>query len=249
MRLYRATHVRASRLGFIFIPLVLLASLAACSLTPASSASRAVSGTATATPTHTSQVTYVALGASDAYGIGTQNPARDNWPTVLVGMLGPTVHLINLGIPGVTLVQAEESELSIAIDQHPDIITVWLAVNDLADHVKLNTYDLQLRSLLTMLRDRTHARVYVGNVPDLTLLPAFSGADPTALSAEVQQWNAVIAADCRADGAQLVDLYSGWSELASHPEYIASDGFHPSTTGAARLAAIFAAAIRRSPSA
>jgi lysophospholipase L1-like esterase len=34
----------------------------------------------------------------------------------------------------------------------------------------------------------------------------------------------------------LVDLYSGWAELAAHPDYISADGFHPSSAGYRRLA-------------
>jgi lysophospholipase L1-like esterase len=37
----------------------------------------------------------------------------------------------------------------------------------------------------------------------------------------------------------VVDLYQNWAELADHPEYIASDGFHPSAEGYARLSELF----------
>jgi hypothetical protein len=40
-----------------------------------------------------------------------------------------------------------------------------------------------------------------------------------------------------------VDLYGGWQELAAHPEYVGSDGLHPSVTGYARVAALFAGAL------
>jgi lysophospholipase L1-like esterase len=194
-------------------------------------------------------LTYVALGASDGFGVGTYDPDRDNWPTVLAGKLGSSIHLINLGIPEATVAVAEQEELPVALDAHPGLVTIWLAVNDLADNVPLATYSRQLRSLLHDLRTGTNARIFVGNIPDLTLLPHFAGYDPTALRSEVQQWNADIAADCAANGAYVVDLYSGWSELAQHPEYIADDGMHPSSVGALRLAQIFAAAIRQAPAA
>src|SRR5438128_284435 len=52
------------------------------------------------------QFTYVAIGASDTFGIGTEDPYSENWPTDLAGMLGPNVHLINLGIPGIIVHEA-----------------------------------------------------------------------------------------------------------------------------------------------
>jgi lysophospholipase L1-like esterase len=37
----------------------------------------------------------------------------------------------------------------------------------------------------------------------------------------------------------MVDLRPAWQEVAQHPEYISSDGFHPSTVGYQRLAEVF----------
>jgi lysophospholipase L1-like esterase len=193
------------------------------------------------------QLVYVAIGASDSFGVGTDDPDRESWPSVLAGQLGPTVHLINLGIPGERVGDALQNELPIALDQRPQVITVWLGVNDLAAAVPLDEYRQQLATLLTTLRQRTHARIAVGNLPDLTLLPFFAKYDQAALQYTVAAWNAAIAADCAQAGVTLVDVYSGWAELAQHPEYLASDGLHPSTLGAARLAALFAAALHGVP--
>jgi lysophospholipase L1-like esterase len=216
-------------------------------LTACGAASRTALAPTSHTPTAAvHQFTYVALSASDGYGIGTDDPDRDNWPSVLSGDLGRPVHLVNLGIPATTAGQAIKTELPVALDAQPDLITVWLAANDFADGVPLETYSHQLHSLLASLRQGTHARMFVGNLPNLALLPRFEGMDAAALEAQVRAWNSAIAGDSRDEGATLVDLYAGWTELARHPEYISSDGFHPSTAGAERLAEIFLAAIRQS---
>ena len=39
--------------------------------------------------------------------------------------------------------------------------------------------------------------------------------------------------------ATVVDLRATWQEVREHPEYISSDGFHPSTIGYRRLADVF----------
>jgi lysophospholipase L1-like esterase len=186
----------------------------------------------------------VALGASDAFGIGTDDPDRQNWPTILAGKLGAHVHLIDLGIPGATVAQAQRDELPIALAEHPAIVTIWLGVNDLVDQVDRASYADQLRALLQTLRASTKARIFVGNLPDLTLVPYFQGHDLVALRAEVKAWNAAIAAVCAEEGARLVDLAAAWNQLADHPEYISSDGLHPSTAGAIRISDTFAAAIK-----
>lgn len=190
-------------------------------------------------------ITYVALGASDAFGVGTDDPDRQNWPNDLAGELGPNVHLINLGIPGATLAQAMRDEMPVALDAHPDVVTIWLAVNDFAAGLDAAAYGQQLSSLLASLRQNTRARVFVANLPDLSLLPYFSAQDPVALRARIQVWNAVISATCAEAGAHLVNLAADWSDLADHPEYISGDGLHPSTAGAQALADAFASAIHQ----
>ena len=227
-------------LGALLLSLLLLAGCATSTGTATLQHSRT---TATPQPSFT----YVALGASDAFGIGTQDPDRESWPVVLSHELGkPDVHLVNLGIPGVTLGQAQQEELPVALDAHPDVVTIWLAVNDFAANTAISVYSRELTQLLTTLRTQTHARIFVGNLPDLSLLPYFSRAGTPDLRDRVQQWNVAIASVCQAQGVTLVDLYANWSELARHPEYLSGDGLHPSTAGAARLAEVFAAVIRRS---
>jgi lysophospholipase L1-like esterase len=190
--------------------------------------------------------TVVALGASDAFGIGTDNPKTQAWPVVLAHLLGRGTHLVNLGIPGAGVPQATRDELPVALSVQPAIITVWLAVNDFDSGVTVKAYELQLRDLLTSLVTGTSAHIYVGNLPDLTLIPYFVSHNHQTLAAQVNAWNAGIAAICAEVGVTLVDIFGGWRELADHPEYISSDGFHPSTSGARRLAEIFAAAIQAS---
>ena len=189
------------------------------------------------------RLTYVAIGASDAFGVGTGDPKVDNWPTVLTHDLGSSVHLVNLGIPGITVAGARNEELPVAVGSDPDIVTVWLAVNDVAARVPLDTYRQQLNALLGSLKQKTHARIFVGNLPDLTLLPFFASANQALLSETIQTWNVAIGQVVAANNATLIDLFSQWHELALHPEYLAPDGLHPSTVGAQRLAAVFAAVI------
>jgi lysophospholipase L1-like esterase len=184
----------------------------------------------------------VAIGASDAVGVGTANPDTEGWVPRFAAALGPNVRVVNLGVSGSTLGQALSEQLGPALDAQPDVVTVWLAVNDLNARVPLETYAAQLDTLLGQL-DQTHARVLVGNVPDLGGIAAYTGQDPTLLQAEVDRWNQVIADTTARHGATLVDLYSHFQEIAAHPEYISQDGFHPSADGYARLADVFAAAL------
>jgi len=187
-------------------------------------------------------VTYVAIGASDAVGVGARDPETEGWVPRFGARLGSNVRVINLGVSGSTLGQALDEQVGPALDAQPDVVTVWLAVNDLNARVPLDQYAAQLDTLLTQL-DGTHARVLVGNVPDLGRLAAYRGIDPAPLQAEVDRWNQVIAETTTRHGATLVDLYARWQEVAQHPEYLSADGFHPSSEGYQALAEVFGEAV------
>lgn len=187
-----------------------------------------------------SQLTYVAIGASDTFGIGTDDPQTESWPADLADKLGTDVRLINLGIPGVDASGALRSELPIAREVRPDLITVWLAVNDIADNVSVTEYSRNLDSLLRQLRAAVpSARIAMANVPDLTLLPHFQNFDQRSLRNQIVAYNASIATIAQRYHVLLIDLYTRWTDLATHPEYISDDGFHPNAIGYTRLAEIF----------
>lgn len=186
------------------------------------------------------RLTYVAIGASDTFGIGTDDPQTQSWPYDLTVKLGSGVRLVNVGIPDVHVHEALDVELPVALDAHPDLITVWLAVNDLADNVSLERYTHDLDLLLSRLRVAfPHARIVVANVPDLTFLPRFESVDSHTLRTQIFAYNTTIASLVQRHHALLVDLYARWTELASHPEYISGDGFHPNAIGYTRIAEIF----------
>lgn len=187
-------------------------------------------------------VTYVAIGASDAVGVGTNNPQTEGWVPRFGSRLGANVRVVNLGVSGSTLSQALEEQLGPALDAQPDVVTVWLAVNDLNARVPLDNYAADLDALLGGL-EGTQARVLVGNLPDLTSLARYRGVDAAALNREVDLWNAAIADIVERHGDTLVDLHAHWREVVDHPEYLSADGFHPSAEGYQALADAFAAAL------
>lgn len=187
-------------------------------------------------------LTYVAIGASDAVGVGAANPETEGWVPRFGAKLGANTRVVNLGVSGSTLGQALQEQLGPALDAQPDVVTVWLCVNDLNAGVPLVSYAADLDLLLSQL-ETTNARVLIGNVPDLAQLAAYRGTDPAPLQAEVARWNAAIADAAARHGDTLVDLYSHWQEAVQHPEYLSADGFHPSSDGYKALADVFVAAL------
>src|SRR6266852_7651931 len=195
--------------------------------------------------TSNAQITYVAIGASETFGIGTAHPYTQNWPFDLAALLGPNVHLINLGIPGIRVQDALRIELPVALDSHPDLVTIWLGVNDIAAKVPVSSFANDLNTLLTRLRANSpHARIAIANIPDLTLLPAFGGADQQLLSQQIQAYNTAIAGNAQQHQAILIDLTTQNYNLQAHPDYISSDGLHPTDIGYQQLAKLFYQALQ-----
>ena len=187
-----------------------------------------------------SRLTYTAIGASDTFGIGTDDPQSESWPADLANKMGNGVRLVNLGVPSIDAHAALNVEVPVAIDSHPNIITIWLAVNDIADNVPVSDYQHDLDFVLTRLQaGAPHATILVANVPDLTYLPHFQSYDPNSLHALITSYNTAIATVVARHHVLLVDLISRWQQLATHPDYISDDGFHPNALGYTVLAGIF----------
>ncbi len=178
---------------------------------------------------------YVALGASDAIGVGATRPAVEGWVPLVHAALPRDTHLVNLGVNGASLAEILALEVPVAVSAKPSLVTVWPGVNDLRGGVDATTFDSRLNELLSKLSvGRT--RIVIANIPDLRLLRDFMSVDPVILDATVRAWNAIIARRSEQYGATLVDLYGGSLELEQHPEYISDDGLHPSSAGYRRIA-------------
>lgn len=236
--------------GKVLLSILLLSVLIIVPVGCGSQSSRQVVSTSSNTTQQqsTGQLTYVAIGASDTFGIGTDDPYDQNWATQLALKLGPRYHLINLGVPSIVTHRALTTELPVALDAHPDLVTIWLAVNDIADHVPVNSYSQDLDQMLGRLQAAVpHVHIAVANVPDLRLLPYFysqNSIDLRALQAEVQAYNTAIASMVARHHAILVDLYQQNYDIQTHPEYVSGDGLHPTVIGYARIADVFYQALQ-----
>jgi len=85
-------------------------------------------------------MTYVAIGASETVGIGADDPIREGWAYVFYRTALPrAATFVNLGIPGATVADALGREVPEAVGIHPDLVTVWLNVNDIVAGVPPGT--------------------------------------------------------------------------------------------------------------
>jgi lysophospholipase L1-like esterase len=210
---------------------------------------------------------YVAVGASETTGAGIDDDPlrlRDAWPQLFFNDALPRASTYyNLGIGGATTADALAREVPQALRLQPTVVTVWLNVDDLVHGVPPQTYEQQLDSAVTRLRQGGRTTVLVATTPWLDRLPAYLACrpatpggvgcllgpeamlpDPAIVNALVDQYNAAIARVVQRRGAILVDLHAEGEVADSHPDWIGSDGFHPSAHGHAEVARLFVAAYR-----
>ena len=80
---------------------------------------------------------YVAIGASETWGVGAGDQLREAWPQVFYreGLPRHTA-FVNLAVPGTTVDEALTQQLPYARELRPDLVTVWLNVNDIIARVR-----------------------------------------------------------------------------------------------------------------
>lgn len=201
---------------------------------------------------------YVAIGGSDARGVGTDDPLRESWPQDVFRSLPANYRLVNLGIPDATAATAVTESLPTATSLHPAVVTVWLGLNDILTQVPVTTYQSALTTLVHALR-AGGATVLVGTVPPVDQLPAYldclggGGAcsglvqpvpSRTQVVAAVAAYNAAVTAVTAREGAVLVDLHAAALAAPAPSSLISADGINPSVTGAQMIASRFTAAIK-----
>ena len=192
-------------------------------------------------------IAYLALGASDAVGIGA-SPLENGYVFRIDDALeterGEDVDLTNLGVPGALADDIlDVLEIALAIGARPDLVTLWTGANDLTQGRSPEEFRADLDTILGLLRQETEALIFLGDLPDLTALPRFVAEPDADVTPErVAAFNAVIedlAALHEVDLARLSTLPVEEAELTSDV-----DGFHPSDEGHARIAELFLQVIR-----
>ena len=217
---------------------------------PAASPSNATASPSSppATATASSGVKYVAVGASDSVGVGASDPAKGSWPALVAARLpAGSPPYVNLGVSGSLALQAITQQLPGAIAQKPNLVSVWLAVNDLNATIEPASFRDSLAQIVDGLVQKTAATIFVGNVPDLRAVPVYANVDKARLLAGIQAYNDVIAAIAarNPDRVHVVDLFTGSAALVSTGT-VSPDGFHPSDEGYQLIADRFASAMRAS---
>lgn len=190
-------------------------------------------------PDPDSDLVYLAIGASDAVGIGA-TPITNGYVYQVADGLeqdGTDVRLVNLGVPDAELdLLLDVAQGALRLGPEPDVATVWVGANDLIEDVGVEEFAQNLDQLLDDLEE-TGALVAIADIPDLTQLPRFrDNPDPDVTGERIAAFNEAIRQEAEEHGAVLVRL-SG--EPVEDRFVSDADGFHPNDLGHERIAELF----------
>lgn len=184
-------------------------------------------------------IEYIAIGASDAFGIGA-TPITNGYVYLIeqgIESQGEEVSLTNLGIPGADADQIEDSAVSLALAEDPHLITIFVGANDIVDGRNVSDFDGDLNGILSRLKQETSALLVIATIPDITKLPAFqSSPDPDVTLERVEQYNSAILSRANQYGALIADLQNAPLNDSLVND---QDGFHPNDAGHRVIADIF----------
>ena len=190
-----------------------------------------------ARPEPPERLVYLAVGASDAAGLGAE-PITRGYVFQIADELDDRIDVVllaNLAVPGANTEQLDEAlELFLETNVEPGLVTVWTGANDLIRGQDADDFEDELEELFARLRDRTDGVIAAANIPDLTELPRFrDDPDEDVTQERVEEFNEAIAAQAEDHDVLLVDLYGEGVEddLVSD-----EDGFHPNNEGHRQIA-------------
>ena len=188
--------------------------------------------------TNTRHIVYVSI--SDLVPGGAKDGHYRTWTQILSRQLPHGARVVDLGADSNTVTSALTRDVPVTLRSHPTLITVDVVWHDLlADHTPPATYARTIDRLLARLQ-RTGARVFVANVPDMRKAPASAYPGGGAQYARpALEYNKAIAGAAARHGAVVVDMYANTKLLYPHPELYDPTYGMPTTRGNAVLAGIF----------
>ena len=186
-------------------------------------------------------ILYLAIGASDALGIGA-TPLRNGYVyrirDELEQQTRADVRLLNLAIPGGTTRDLRQAlQLALRREVKPDLVTIWTGANDLISGQAPADFERELSVLLRELREKSSSLIVIADIPDLTKSPRFKiQPSPVVTSNRIAAFNRVIEKQASAFSVPIVRL----SREEITDELVSEiDGFHPSDRGHRLVAQLF----------
>ena len=213
--------------GLLFVSVCLLATLAGCNQDNAGQLVQSDQKPMTSGP-----IVYVALGDSTGSGVGARSGGYVARLFKRIEERRPGSQLSNLCVSGATTADVLRGQLDRGVALNPDLVTLGIGVNDIGHGISLDQFSKNYEQILSTLKEKTRARIVVSNLPDVSTAPRIPASMRNEYQRQIVQFSQRLEEIASRHGVTIFDIYTiTTEELASHPEYFSSDGFHPSDEG------------------
>ncbi|HKY43539.1 MAG TPA: SGNH/GDSL hydrolase family protein [Pyrinomonadaceae bacterium] len=183
-------------------------------------------------PMITGPIVYVALGDSTGAGIGAREGGYVARLFKRIEEQRPGSKLNNFCVSGADTGDVLRAQLDRGVAANPDLVTVGIGINDIGHGMTLDQFSKNYEQILSTLKEKTRARIVVANIPDISSAPRIPGPVRSQYQRQIIQFSRRLGEIAARHGVTVFDIYTiTTQELASHPEYFSSDGFHPSDAG------------------
>lgn len=177
-------------------------------------------------------IVYVALGDSTGSGVGAWNGGYVARLFKRLVQRRPGSTSVNLCVSGATTEDVLRGQLARGVAANPDLVTLGIGINDIGHGFTLEQFSRNYEQVLSTLKEKTHARIVVTNIPDISSAPRIPGPLRNQYQQQIIQFNQKLEEIASRYSVTVFDIYTITNqELPSHPEYFSADGFHPSDEG------------------
>lgn len=176
---------------------------------------------------------YLALG--DSYTIGASVERDDNFPNQTFQLLKSAGFKTNsIQIIAKNGWTAEDLITAVATTNKRNsyqVVTLLIGVNNQYQGKSSKEFEPSFLALLKsaiVLTGNKPKRVFIISIPDWGITPFASGRDRKEIANEIDAYNLVCEKNAKAEGANYINITDAYRIDGSKPDYLSSDGLHPS---------------------
>ncbi|MEK9741147.1 MAG: SGNH/GDSL hydrolase family protein [Flavobacteriaceae bacterium] len=176
---------------------------------------------------------YLALG--DSYTIGESVNENDRWPV----QLSKKLNSIGIAFSAPEIIAKTgwtTDELKTGIDNqilnYPyDWVSLMIGVNNQYRNRPIENFKEEFETLIDLalsFNGNNKKRLFVLSIPDWGKMPFAKNRNQEQISREIDDFNQVIYEICALKEVLFIDITPLSRRVENHPEWIGSDGLHPS---------------------
>jgi lysophospholipase L1-like esterase len=176
---------------------------------------------------------YLALG--DSYTIGEAVSENERWPVQLVKALEGKNRILDspkiIAQTGWTTADLKMGIDNAILDFPYDWVSLLIGVNNQYQGKSILNFKEEFEQLLSqalLFAGNKKDRIFVVSIPDWGEMPFAKNRDREKIATEIDNFNQVIYEICAQKEIAFIDITPLSRTVEAHPEFVASDGLHPS---------------------